>query len=73
MNKNSICRIAMVIYTDLRFDDRVRKEILTIQRIFPNVSFKIFVLFPDNRNEEGVTDYGVPYKAIHSGDRKSVV
>jgi len=59
----------MVIYTDLRFDDRVRKEILTIQRIFPNVSFKIFVLFPDNRNEEGVTDYGVPYKAIHSGIR----
>ncbi len=65
MNKDKQYRIALVIKTDgLEYDDRVRKEILSIQKLFPNISFKIFVLLPDNNESEGVTSYGVPYKSI---------
>ena len=56
-------RIALVLYTSgLDYDDRIRKEILSIQELFPNVSFKIFATEPENREEEGVTSYGVPYR-----------
>lgn len=55
-------RIALVLYTQgLDFDDRIRKEILTIQKIYPNVSFKIFAVEPENREESGMTSYGVEY------------
>lgn len=65
MNKYKQYRIALVIKTDgLEYDDRVRKEILSIKKLFPNISFKIFVLLPDNKESEGVTSYGVPYKSI---------
>lgn len=59
-------RIAVVIKTDgLEFDDRVRKEILTIQKLYPDISFKIFAMLPDNREFEGVTSYGTPFKSLY--------
>ena len=70
MDKNRQYKIAMVIRTNgLEFDDRIRKEILTIQELFPNVKFKIFPMFDDNRSEEGLSSYGVPYKSVHSPAR----
>lgn len=63
MNKEK--RIALVIKTDgLEYDDRVRKEILTIQKLFLDVKFKIFTMLPDNKVTEGTTGYGVPYKSV---------
>lgn len=63
-------RIAVAIKTEgLEYDDRVRKEILTIQKLYPNVKFKIFAMLPENREYEGVTSYGIPYKAIYLPSR----
>ena len=63
MDVNKNYRIALVLYTPgLDYDDRIRKEILTIQKLYPNISFKIFAVEPKNREEEGVTSYGVPYR-----------
>jgi len=59
-------KIALVIKTEgLEYDDRVRKEILTVEKIYPNVKFKIFAMLPDNKEREGVTEYGTPYKAVY--------
>lgn len=58
-------KIVLVIKTSgLEYDDRVRKEILTIEKLYPNIKFKIFAMLPDNVEHEGVTAYGVPYKQI---------
>lgn len=63
-------RIALVIKTDgLEYDDRVRKEILTTQKLFPEVEFKIFVMFPENKETDGVTSYGVPYHSVYIPSR----
>lgn len=57
--------IALVIKTmGLEYDDRVRKEILSVQRLYPNIKFKIFAMLPDNKEAESVTEYGVPYKSV---------
>lgn len=59
-------KIALVLKTDgLEYDDRIRKEILSIQRLYPSIKFKIFAMLPENKEVEGVTDYGVPYKSIY--------
>ena len=59
-------KIALVIKTEgLEYDDRVRKEILSVKKLFPNISFKIFAMLPENIEKEGVTSYGVPYKAVY--------
>lgn len=63
-------RIALVIKTDgLEYDDRVRKEILTIKKLYPNIYFKVFCMLPDNKEYEGVTGYGVPFKALYLPSR----
>ena len=63
MNSDKQYRIALVLYTQgLDYDDRIRKEILTIQNLFSNVSFHIFAVEANNREEEGVTSYGIPYR-----------
>lgn len=63
-------KIALVIKTDgLEYDDRVRKEIVTIQKLYPFIGFKIFVLLPDNKEMEGVTSYGVPFHAYRLKSR----
>lgn len=55
--------IAYVLYTSgLEYDDRVRKEILSIKKYIPNVDFTIFAITPDNKEECGVTDYGIKYR-----------
>ena len=64
MNKEK--RIALVIKTEgLEYDDRVRKEILTVRKLFHDVSFKIFAMLPGNKEQEGITKYGVPYKSVY--------
>lgn len=63
MDKNKNYKVALVLYTQgLDYDDRIRKEMMSIMKLFPNVSFKIFAVEPKNREEEGVTSYGVPYR-----------
>lgn len=63
MDKNKQYKIALLLYTaGLDYDDRIRKEMKSISELFPNVSFKIFAVEPNNREEEGVTSYGVPYR-----------
>ena len=70
MDTSKQYRIAMVLKTDgLQYDDRVRKEVQTIQRLYPNISFKIFPMLPNNEQIEGITDYGVPYKSIYCKTR----
>ncbi len=67
-------KVAMVLYTQgLEYDDRVRKEILSITRAYPEISFEIFAVTPVNRKEDGVTDYGVIYHIpyLKSRDRYS--
>lgn len=62
MNQDKKYSIALVLYTQgLDYDDRIRKEMLSIMTLYPNVKFKVFAVEPDNREEEGVTSYGVPY------------
>ncbi len=63
-------KIAFVIKTDgLEYDDRLRKEIQSLRKLFPDILCKVFVMLPDNRKYEGVTSYGVPYKSIYISAR----
>lgn len=63
MDKNKHYKIALVLYTrGIDYDDRIRKEMLSIMKLYPNVSFKIFAVESKNREEEGVSSYGVPYR-----------
>lgn len=49
---------------NLENDDRLRKEVGTLTKLFPNVMFKCFVMYPENRVYEGVTSYGLPFKSV---------
>jgi glycosyltransferase involved in cell wall biosynthesis len=52
--------IAFVLYTSgLEYDDRVRKEALSLKE-FANV--EVFFITPENNSGAGVTSYGVPYR-----------
>lgn len=63
MDKNRHYKIALVLYTSgIDYDDRIRKEILSITEMYPNISFKIFAVDSKNREEKGITSYGVPYR-----------
>ena len=63
MDKNKQYKIALVLYTQgLDYDDRIRKEMLSIKSLFPNIDFKIFAVEPNNREENGVTSYGIAYR-----------
>ena len=71
MDKNRDYKIALVIYTSsLDYDDRIRKELVSIKKLYPNVKFKIFALYYKNDAEEGVTSYGVPYKVYSLKSRE---
>ncbi len=51
---------------NLENDDRIRKEVTTLTRLFPNVSFKVFVMLDDkNEESEGVTSYGLLYRTVY--------
>lgn len=66
-----IRRIAIVRLTDnLESDDRIRKEIHSIRKLFPNILFKIFVVFSSNEEKEGTTLYGVDYKSYRLKSRE---
>ncbi len=55
-------KIAMVLYTQgLEYDDRIRKEILSITGRHPEVTFEIFAVTPKNVKDDGITEYGVTY------------
>lgn len=70
MDKSKQYKIALVLYTHgLDYDDRIRKEMLSVMALYPNVSFKVFAVEPKNREEEGVTTYGVPYRIPYLNTR----
>ena len=55
-------KIAFVLNTNgLEYDDRVRKEALTLSEI---AQVKIFVVLGNNKESEGITTYGIPYKSF---------
>ncbi len=59
---NDKIKIAFVARTvGLEYDDRIRKECITLKK---NADIKLFVNFADNREEEGITSYGIPYKSF---------
>lgn len=63
LNSTGSCKIALVLYTNgLDYDDRVRKEILSVKKYYPEIEFKIFAVVPENKEESGITSYGVPYR-----------
>lgn len=49
---------------NLENDDRIRKEFVSLTTLFPHVAFKCFVMYPENREYEGVTGYGLPFKSV---------
>jgi len=64
MNKEKQYMIAMVLFTNgIDYDDRIRKEMISVRKLFPNVSFKIFAI-EDGKNKEisGISSYGIPYR-----------
>jgi hypothetical protein len=57
-------KIAMILHTNsIEYDDRIRKEMLTVMKIYPDIRFKIFAIIDGDVNvtEDGVSDYGVEY------------
>ena len=57
-------KIAMILHTDgIEYDDRIRKEMLTVMKLYPDIKFKIFAIIDGDTNveEQGVSDYGVEY------------
>ena len=56
---------------NLEHDDRLRKEIGTLSILFPNVTYKCFVIYPENRDFEGKTSYGLPFKSVCVKSRDS--
>ena len=58
-------KIAFILLTNgLEYDDRVRKEIRSIQTVIDDVEIKIFGFHWDNREESGVLSYGIPYQLV---------
>lgn len=58
-------RVAILRKTkDLENDDRLRKEVWTLSKLYPNVTFKCFVMYPENKEFEGKTRYGLPFKSV---------
>lgn len=60
-------KIAMILHTNgIQYDDRIRKEILTTIKLFPEINFKIFAIISGNPliAEKGVSDYGVDYEIV---------
>ena len=64
MAKENI-KVAILRKTNnLENDDRLRKEVGTLSKLFTNVQFKCFVMYPENKEFEGETCYGLPFKAV---------
>jgi glycosyltransferase involved in cell wall biosynthesis len=55
-------KIAIILRTNgLEYDDRVRKECISLSKV---ADLTLFVSFESNKEEEGITAYGVPYKSF---------
>ena len=64
-------KVALILYTSgLQYDDRIRKEILSICKQNKDVEFEIFALLPENKAADGVTDYGIKYHQIFLKSRE---
>lgn len=50
---------------DLENDDRIRKEVSTLTKLFPQVRFKVFLMAKDNVEKEGITSYGLQYRSVY--------
>lgn len=59
-------KIAYILLSNgLEYDDRIRKEMLSMREMFGNVDFKIFAFSgDDNHKGSGVLSYGVPYEFV---------
>lgn len=58
-------KIAMILHTNgLEYDDRIRKEMETVMKLFPGIKFKIFAIIDGEQDkcEKGITDYNVEYE-----------
>jgi hypothetical protein len=63
-------KVAVVCRTiGLEYDDRIRKECISIAK---NAEVKIFVTFENNKREEGITSYGVPYESFNLTTREKI-
>ena len=54
----------MILHTNgIEYDDRIRKEMLTVMKLYPDIKFKIFAIIDGDSNvtSEGISDYGVEY------------
>lgn len=62
---NKEIRVAILRKTNnLENDDRIRKEVGSLTKLFPNIKFKCFVMYPENRGYEGQTSYGLSFKSV---------
>jgi len=65
---NNKKRIAIIVKTvGLEYDDRVRKVSIALSH---KADVKIFCLLKNNKNENGITSYGVPFKSFKLISRK---
>ena len=63
-------KVALILYTSgLQYDDRIRKEILSLCKFDKNIEFEIFAVVPQNVEEHGITDYGVKFHILHLNSR----
>lgn len=61
-------KIAIILRTNgLEYDDRVRKECISLSKV---ADLTLFVTFENNKEEKGVTSYGVPYQSFALQSRK---
>ena len=55
----------MILCTNgIEYDDRIRKEMLTVMKLYPDIQFKIFAIISGDatREEKGISDYRVEYE-----------
>ncbi|NQT27632.1 glycosyltransferase [candidate division KSB1 bacterium] len=63
-------KIAVIVRSlGLEYDDRVRKECITLAKV---ADVTLFVSFENNYEEEGETSYGIPYKSFHLKTREKL-
>lgn len=70
MKKENRIKIAMIARTKgLEYDDRIRKECISLSK---KADIQIFVNFTDNRKEKGITSYGIPYESFKLSTREKL-
>lgn len=70
-------KIAYILFTNgLEYDDRIRKEMMSMKDVVEDIEFKVFSFHADNHAETGVLSYGVPFELVsikHRGGDKGFV